>query len=77
MKETVLDLYMKEVNLDLWFFDLPACWQESITGISLAHYDATDDPTDPDYQYFDNAVAEWWDSHSYEAKLAIYERETA
>lgn len=67
---------MREIELDLWFYDLPASWQEEITGISLADYDATDDPQDPDYEYFDNAVADWWDSHDYDGKLAIYVRET-
>ena len=67
---------MREIELDLWFYDLPASWQEEITGISLGHYNATDDPQDPDYEYFDNAVADWWDSHDYDEKLAIYVRET-
>ena len=67
---------MREIELDIWFYDLPASWQEEITGISLTDYNATDDPQDPDYEYFDNAVADWWDSHDYDGKLAIYVRET-
>lgn len=67
---------MKEIELDIWFYDLPAFWQEEITGIKLTDYFATDDPKDPDYEYFDNAVADWWDSHDYAEKLTIYERET-
>ena len=67
---------MKEIELDIWFYDLPAAWQEEITGIKLTDYSATDDPKDPDYEYFDNAVADWWDSHNFDEKLAIYIRET-
>lgn len=67
---------MKEIELDIWFYDLPAAWQEEITGINLTDYSATDDPKDPDYEYFDNAVANWWDELDYADKLAIYERET-
>ena len=67
---------MKEIELDIWFYDLPAAWQEEITGIKLTDYSATDDPKDPDYEYFDNAVADWWDELLYEEKRYIYERET-
>ena len=66
---------MKEIDLDIWFYDLPAAWQEEITGIKLTDYSATDDPKDPDYEYFDNAVADWWDELFYEEKWYIYERE--
>ena len=58
---------MKEIDLDIWFYDLPACWQEEITGINLSHYG--------DYEFFDNAVSEWWDCLDYNEKLAIYEKE--
>lgn len=67
---------MKEIELDIWFYDLPAAWQEEITGINLTDYSATDDPKDPDYEYFNNAVSYWWDCLDYAEKLAIYEIET-
>ena len=66
---------MKEIELDIWFYNLPAVWQEEITGIKLTDYSANEDEENPDYEYFDNAVADWWDSHDYDEKLAIYERE--
>lgn len=67
---------MREIDLDLWFYDLPACWQEEITGIRLTDYFATDDPKDPCYEFFDNAVSYWWDCLDYDEKLAIYKNET-
>ena len=71
---------MKEIDLDIWFYDLPACWQEEITGIKLSHYGVTDEndgtyEADPYYEFFDNAVSEWWDCLDYNEKLAIYEKE--
>ena len=62
---------MKEIDLDDWFFNLPACWQMGITAI----YMNEDTATDADYERFDNAVADWWDSQDYETKLSIYENE--
>ncbi len=54
---------MKEIELDIGFYDLPPCWLEEITGIKLTDYFATDSPKDPDYEYFyefdDDAVSEW------------------
>lgn len=72
---------MKEIDLDIWFFDLPACWQEKITGITREHYGITyeNDGTpeaDACYERFDNTVADWWDSQDYETKLEIYEHES-
>ena len=63
---------MKEIELDDWFFSLPAFWQMDITGI---HYDL-ENAIDETYEAFDNEVAEWWDGLMYEEKLYIYERET-
>ena len=63
---------MKESALDDWFFNLDASWQMDITGI----YMNEDTATDADYERFDNAVAQWWDEHSYEEKLAIIQNET-
>ena len=63
---------MKEIDLDIWFFDLPACWQMVITAI----YMDEDTATDADYERFDNTVADWWDSQDYETKLEIYEHES-
>lgn len=62
---------MKEIELDDWFFNLPACWQMDITAI----YMNEDAASDADYERFDNAVTEWWDSQDYETKLAIYKNE--
>ena len=62
---------MKEIDLDNWFFDLPACAQMDITAI----YMNEDVATDADYERFDNAVADWWDGQDYETKLSIYESE--
>lgn len=70
---------MKEIDLDIWFYDLPACWQEEITGIQRSHYDVDTDAESPDddicYEFFDNAVAGWWNDLDYETKLSIYEKE--
>ena len=71
---------MKELDLDNWFFSLPAGWQEEITGIKLSEYGITVDndgtyEVDPYYEAFDNAVADWWDELDYEEKRYIYERE--
>ena len=63
---------MKEIELDDWFFNLPACWQMDITAI----YMNEDVASDADYERFDNAVADWWDDLSYEEKLYIYKNET-
>ena len=62
---------MNAIELDDWFFNLPACWQMDITGI----YINEDLATDATYEKFDNAVADWWDDHSYEEKLYIYKTE--
>ena len=63
---------MKKVELDDWFFSLPAAWQMDITAI----YINEDVATDADYEKFDRAVEEWWNELDYDDKLAIYERET-
>lgn len=63
---------MKEIELDSWFFSLPACAQMDITGI----YMDEDTATTSDYIRFDLAVADWWDKLFYEEKWYIYERET-
>lgn len=69
----------KLVRMDIWFYNLPASWQEEITGIMRADYNVDSDAETYDddvcYEFFDNSVAEWWDSHTYEEKLAIFERE--
>lgn len=62
---------MKEVELDDWFFSLPAAWQMDITAI----YINEDVATDADYEKFDRAVEEWWDDLDFEDKLAIYKNE--
>ena len=71
---------MKEIELDIWFYDLPACWQEEITGITREHYGLTDENDgtpegDACYEFFDNAVADWWNDQDYETKLKIYKGE--
>ena len=67
---------MREFDLDIWFYNLPAAWQEEITGISRADYNVDINETwDECYEFFDNAVAGWWDDQDYETKLKIYERE--
>jgi hypothetical protein len=63
---------MKEIDIDNWFFNLPACVQSELTGIIIDEDTAIDET----YDAFDNAVADWWDGHDYAEKLAIYERET-
>jgi hypothetical protein len=63
---------MKEIDIDNWFFNLPACVQSELTGI----YFNEDTATETDYDRFDLAVTDWWDGHDYAEKLAIYERET-
>ena len=62
---------MKEIDLDNWFFCLPARQQMDITGIYFNENTATDET----YEEFDDAVADWWDELFYEEKLYIYERE--
>lgn len=62
---------MKEIELDNWFFNLSACCQSGITGIAINEHTATD----ADYERFDDAVADWWDSLDYEDKLSVYETE--
>lgn len=71
---------MEEIYLDIWFYDLPSDWQEDISHIKKSDYGITDDiegteECDQYYEYYDNAVSYWWDSLSYETKLAIYEKE--
>lgn len=71
---------MKEIDLDLWFYDLPADWQEEISGITREHYGITEEndgtpEADVCYEFFDNAVGDWWDTHTYEEKLAIYQEQ--
>ena len=63
---------MEEVLIDNWFFSLPACWQMDITGI----YMDEDTATETDYILFDLEVTDWWDSHDYAEKLAIFKVET-
>lgn len=63
---------MTSIKLDDWFFSLPACEQMEITGI---HFNE-DTAIDETYDAFDNAVADWWDSHDYDEKLSIYKKET-
>lgn len=62
---------MSEIELDNWFFSLPACAQMDITGI----YMYEDTATATDYDRFDLAVADWWDDLFYFEKEYIYERE--
>ena len=62
---------MNEIDLDNWFFSLPACQQMDITGIFFNEDTAIDET----YDAFDLAVADWWDDQDYETKLAIYEKE--
>jgi hypothetical protein len=61
-----------EFNIDSWFFNEPACSQSDISGIIFNEEYADDD----DYERFDDAVVEWWDSLTYEEKLDIYKSET-
>lgn len=62
---------MTKVELDNWFFNLPAAQQMDITAI----YINEDVATDADYDKFDRAVEEWWDDLDYEDQLAIYKNE--
>jgi hypothetical protein len=62
---------MKEIELDNWFFNLPACQQMDITGIRFNENTATD----ATYEKFDDAVTDWWDELDYEGKMLIYEME--
>ena len=62
---------MKEIDLDNWFFSLPACQQMDITGIFFNE----DTAIDATVEEFDNAVADWWDELDYEDKRRIYESE--
>jgi hypothetical protein len=62
---------MEELDLDNWFFCLPACQQMDITGISFNE----DTATDKTYEEFDTAVADWWDELDCEDKRYIYWRE--
>ena len=65
------DLTDKEIELDNWFFNLPACTQMDITGIFIDE----DKATDLAYEQFDDFVADWWNSHDYNEKLMIYKNE--
>lgn len=62
---------MSEIELDSWFFSLPACAQMDITGI----YFNEDTAIDETYDAFDKAVADWWDDLFYFEKEYVYERE--
>ena len=59
---------MKEIDLDIWFFNLPACLQSEITGIVIDE----DNATTYDYEVFDDAVAEWWDNLDFDRKMDVY-----
>lgn len=61
---------IEESVLNEWFFNLPASWQEEITGIHLP-----EDATDADYEKFDDAVADWWDELTNDEKVRIYKTE--
>ena len=58
---------MKEIDLDNWFFNLPACAQSELTGITIDE----DTATETDYVRFDLAVTDWWDSRDFQEKLQI------
>jgi hypothetical protein len=58
---------MKEIDLDNWFFNLPACAQSELTGIIIDE----DTATETDYVRFDLAVTDWWDGHDFQEKLQI------
>lgn len=58
---------MKELDLDNWFFNLPACAQSELTGITIDE----DTATETDYVRFDLAVTDWWDNHDFQEKLQI------
>ena len=55
---------MNEIDLDIWFYDLPACQQMDIIGFHFATYEK-----------FHEIVNNWWDELDYENKLLIYEME--
>lgn len=63
---------MSDIELDMWFFSLPACAQMDITGI----YMNEDAATETDYVKFDLAITDWWDALDYNEKTAIYKNET-
>ena len=58
---------MSEIELDMWFFSLPACAQSELTGITINE----DTATENDYVKFDLAITDWWDSHDFQEKLQI------
>ena len=58
---------MSEIELDMWFFSLPACAQSELTGITIDE----DTATENDYVRFDLAITDWWDSHDFQEKLQI------
>ena len=71
---------MEELDLDNWFFCLPADWQEKITGIKRGDYGITDEidgtpKCDRFYEKYDNAVSDWWYDLVCEEKQYIYDRE--
>ena len=55
---------MNEIDLNIWFYDLPACQQMDIIGFHFATYEK-----------FHEIVNNWWDELDYENKLLIYEME--
>lgn len=58
---------MKEIDLDNWFFNLPACIQSELADIAIDE----DTATETEYARFDLAVTDWWDSHNFQEKLQI------
>jgi hypothetical protein len=62
---------MTNIELDDWFFNLPAYEQMEITGI---HFNE-DTATDATYEKYDGLFADWWDDHDYEEKLSLYKKE--
>lgn len=58
---------MKEIDLDNWFFNLPACIQSELADIAIDE----DTATETEYARFDSAVTDWWDSHNFQEKLQI------
>ena len=73
---------MKETELDDWFFNLEAGWQEEITKILRKDYGITEETDGTEecdlfYEMYDSAVADWWDGLNYRVKALIYERETS
>jgi len=59
---------MTSIQLDDWFFNLPAYVQMEITGI---HFNE-DTATDATYEKYDGLFADWWDGHDYKEKLKIF-----